>query len=44
MGQVIGATLLLLGGYILYADLFRGHSHEVVRICSRVPLIADAVM
>jgi ABC-type nickel/cobalt efflux system permease component RcnA len=44
MGQVVGATLLFLGIYILYTDLFRSHSHEEVRIRSRVLLIADAVM
>jgi len=44
MGQVVGATLLGLGAFILYTDLFRRHSHADVRIRSRVLLIADAVM
>ncbi len=44
MEQVVGATLLVLGLYVLYTDAFRRHSHDHVRLRSRVLLLADAVL
>ncbi len=43
MGQVVGATLLVLGGYVLYADSFR-HQHKEARLRSRVLLVVDGVL
>ncbi len=44
MEQVVGATLLALGLYVLYTDAFRHHSHDHVRVRSRVLLLADAAL
>lgn len=44
MGQVVGATLLVLGGYVLYADSFRRHRHSDAPLRSRVLLLADGVL
>ena len=44
MGQVVGATLLALGIYVLYTDAFRQHAHDHSRMRSRVLLVADGVL
>lgn len=44
MGQVVGATLLLLGGYVLYADSMRRNQDGETRMRSRVLLLADAAL
>lgn len=44
MGQVVGATLLVLGGYVLYAGSMRRHQHPEARTRSRVLLLADAAV